>query len=575
MTKPLVRLYNVSYLYPGAKTPALKNINLEIHPGEFLGLIGPTGAGKSTLCQTLNGSVPQFYGGRFFGQVIVAGLDTVEHPISELARHGGLVFEDPEMQLVAPSVENEIALGLENLSVPRAEIRARITQVLAAVRLSGAEKRHPQELSGGQKQRLAIAAALAMRPALLVLDEPTSQLDPLGAAEVFATLRQLNRELGITILLTGHDAEELAAHTDRIALLAGGELVAQGPPQEIYSRVELLAAHHLRPPQVTHTFQLVRQRGVVIPQLPTRLAAGKRLLHALPTSCPTAKNESVAAPDHLGPALLAIKNLTQRYANGTPALHNISLKIRAGEYVLLVGQNGAGKSTLVKHFLNLLTPTAGTVTVDGLDTRQLETSELAQRIGYVGQNPDDQLFTASVEDEVAFALQNLGYAEAEIKRRVTVGLRQLGLAAQRTAHPLSLPRGDRARLVIAAVLAMEPEIIILDEPTTGQDYRGVKYILELSRELHQRGKTIIVITHHLYLMPEYAERVIVLGKGTILLDAPLRRAYHAKELLRRTYLTPPQAVLLAQELAPPAGGSAPLRVTPEEVAACFLPGGGR
>ena len=573
MSKPIVQLQDVSYLYPGSALPALKEINLEIQPGEFLGVIGPTGAGKSTLCQLLNGSVPQFYGGRFFGQAEVAGLDTVRHPISELARQVGLVFEDPEMQLVAPSVENEIAFALENLSVPRAEIKKRIKEVLDTVRLSGLEKRHPQELSGGQKQRLAIAAALAMRPSLLVLDEPTSQLDPLGVKQIFSTLHKLNRQLGITILLTGHDAEEMAAYTDRIALLAAGELVAEGTPQEIYSRVDFLSAQQLRPPQVTRTFQLARQRGVAIPQLPTRLAVGKRLLHTLPTNCPAKEKESADKPDHFGPELLAIKNLTYSYAQQPAALRDISLKIRKGEYVLLVGQNGAGKSTLVKHFLKLLTPKSGSVTISGTDTEQLETSELAQRIGYVGQNPDNQLFTASVEAEVAFALQNLGYTEAEVEERVKVNLRQLGLWERREAHPLSLPKGDRARLVIAAMLALEPEIIILDEPTTGQDYRGAKYILELSRKLHQQGKTIIVITHHLYLMPEYAERVIVMGKGTILLDAPLRQAYHAQELLHRTYLTPPQAVLLAQELQSPAKAEAHWCLTPEEVAACLRPGG--
>ncbi|HEC22034.1 MAG TPA: ATP-binding cassette domain-containing protein, partial [Chloroflexi bacterium] len=238
--EPIAVFEDVSYMYPGAARLALKDISLEIQAGEFLGLIGPTGAGKTTLCLTLNGIVPQFYGGRFFGRVTVAGLDTIEHPVSRLARHVSEVFQDPETQLIATSVENEIAFALENICLPREEMQARIPQVLEAVRLDGMEHRHPHELSGGQKQRLAIAAGLAMRPDLLVLDEPTSQLDPVGRQEVFAVLRELNRELGVTILMASHSAEEMAEHADRIMLLSEGEAVALGTPDDIYGDVERL-----------------------------------------------------------------------------------------------------------------------------------------------------------------------------------------------------------------------------------------------------------------------------------------------------------------------------------------------
>jgi energy-coupling factor transport system ATP-binding protein len=211
---------NVSYLYPRSIKPVLSEINLEIKRGEFFGLIGPTGAGKTTLCCALNGIVPQFYGGRFFGRIVVSGLDTLDNPISAMARHVGEVFEDPETQLIATSIENEIAFELENLKVPRDEIIRRIPLVLEAVRLDGMEKKHPAELSGGQKQRLAIAAALAAQPDLLVLDEPTSQLDPVGAQEVFSTVYQLNKEMGMTILMSSHAAEEMAQYADRIGLLS-------------------------------------------------------------------------------------------------------------------------------------------------------------------------------------------------------------------------------------------------------------------------------------------------------------------------------------------------------------------
>jgi energy-coupling factor transport system ATP-binding protein len=273
-------------------------------------------------------------------------------------------------------------------------------------------------------------------------------------------------------------------------------------------------------------------------------------------------------PAPSGDPLLSVRDLAHTYPDGTDALHGVSLDIHEGEYVLIIGQNGAGKTTLVKHFLKLLEPTGGVVRVSGTETGELTVSELAGRIGYVAQNPDNQIFSATVGDEVAFALTNLDYPEAEVEARVTESLESMGLLEVRDAHPLSLPKGDRARVVIAAILAMKPETIIFDEPTTGQDYQGAEYILGVSQRLHEMGKTVIVITHHLYLMPNYAERVIVMGKGTLLLDAPIREAYHQTELLGSTFLSPPQAVLLAQRLGANNGYDYDL-LTPEEMARCL------
>ena len=268
--------------------------------------------------------------------------------------------------------------------------------------------------------------------------------------------------------------------------------------------------------------------------------------------------------------VLSVQNLKHTYDDGTEALKNISLDIHEGEYVLIVGQNGAGKSTLVKHFLNLLKPTSGRVLVRDRDTKYLSVSDLAQSIGYLAQNPDNQIFNTSVEKEVAFALPFLGYAPDIVKKETERSLKAMQLWEQRYAHPLSLPKGERGRIVIAALLAMNPEIIIFDEPTTGQDYQGASSILEVSRQLHQMGKTVIVITHHLYLMPDYADRAIVMGKGTILLDAPLRQAYHQTNLLESTYLTPPQSVELSQKLSEICDREYSL-ITPTEFASCFTP----
>ncbi|MDJ0601881.1 MAG: energy-coupling factor transporter ATPase [Crocosphaera sp.] len=566
----IASLDKVSYFYPNSKQPALRNISLEVYEGEFLGIIGATGAGKTTLCLTLNGIVPQFYGGRFFGYVTVAGLDTLKHPVSHLAGYVGAVFEDPETQLISTSVENEIAFALENLCVDREEIFSRIPHVLEAVRLEGTEHKHPQELSGGQKQRLAIAAALALQPRLLILDEPTSQLDPIGTMEVFSTVKELNKALGVTIVMVSHAAEEMAEFSDRLILLSEGEIIATGKPHEIYSEIDLLKDHDLRPPQVAKTFYEIKKRGFTIPNIPVTLEEGIKGLNQLENianSSPKLEFKKVPYREAQNP-LLSTEKLTHIYEDGTKALHGVSLNIYEGEYCLIIGQNGAGKSTLVKHFLNLLQPTQGTVKIKEKDTKVLSVSDLAKSIGYVAQNPDNQIFSMTVEEEVAFALNNVGYEQKKIQEKVNQTLEEMGLLEQKKDHPLSLPKGDRARIIIAAILAMEPDIIIFDEPTTGQDYKGSRAILEVSRQLHEMGKTIIVITHHLYLMPDYAERVIIMGKGTVLLDAPIREAYHKTDLLESTYLTPPQAVLLSQTLSQLNHENYPL-LTPNEVAECF------
>lgn len=569
---PLCALDLVSYFYPSSREPALRDLTLDVRRGEFLGVIGPTGAGKTTFCQLFNGVVPQFHGGRFFGSVRVDGLDTIDHPIRELARRVGMVFQDPETQLLATSVENEIAFALENLAVPRDEMLRRIPEVLDAVRLAGLAHKRPEELSGGQKQRLAIAAALAARPELIVLDEPTSQLDPAGEEEVFAVLRRLNRERGVTVIVASHATEHLATQADRVALLAAGELVVLDTPAAVFGDPELLWKHHVRPPQVSETFHRIHQGGAALrATLPATLEEGLTALETLP---PVVDRDPLFEPDprptdtSAASPILSARELHHRYPDGTEALRGVSLDLRRGEYAVLLGQNGAGKSTLVRHFLNLLRPQRGEIRLDGVDTARLSVSELASRIGYVAQNPDHQIFNDTVEGEVSFALRHLGYARGEVSARAAESLSALDLLDVRARHPLSLPKGERARVVIAAVLAMQPEVLILDEPTIGQDFRGARRILDLTRSLHARGKTVLVITHHLHLMPGYAQRAVLMGRGVVLHDAPLRETYHQLDLLRQTHLTPPQAVLLAQALGRKVGRALPL-LTPAEVAALF------
>ena len=572
MVEPVVSIEQLSFRYPGASTLALHDIHLTVEQGECLALMGATGAGKTTLCLALVGIVPQFFGGELYGAVRVGGLDTLEHPVSVLARKVGMVFQDPETQLTATSVEYEVAFTLENLCVRPDEIRTRVHDALHAVGLAGLENKHPHELSGGQKQRLAIAAALALRPQVLVLDEPTSQLDPVGAAEVFALVRTLNRELGMTVVLASHHSEEVAEFADRVALLAEGRLVMVAPSAAFFREVECLARHQVRPPQVAEFFHCLQRRGLVLDSLPVTLAEAVSTYETVRPHLSFCPRPPAHTPARHGAVRLTAENLVYTYADGTRALAGVTLDIRAGEYLAIVGQNGAGKTTLVRHFLGLLEPRAGSLALDGHRLQTFTISDMARHIGFVPQNPDTQLFAFSVAAEVGFALQQAGLLPVEVQRRVDLMLAAMHLTAWRDFHPFALSKGDRSQVVIAAVLAREPEILIFDEPTTGQDYQGALRILELTRRLHAAGKTVIVITHHLHLLPGFAERVLVLGQGRVLLDAPLAEAYYQPEVLAATDLRAPQIVELAQVIAAREGQDC-RALSVKELADCFTVSG--
>lgn len=564
--KQILSIEDLSYRYPKATDFSLHDVSFQVSEGEYLAVMGPTGAGKTTLCLALNGIVPHFYGGEFFGSVRVGTMDTVDHPTYELARHVGMVFQDIDMQLTAPTVANEVAFPLENLCFPVDEIARRVPAALDALRLTGLEDKHPHQLSGGQKQRLAIAAAVAIRPTLLVLDEPTSQLDPVGSKEVFEVTRRLNREHGITVIMVSHASEELAEYADRVLLLSGGRLKADKPPRDFFQDIDFLLEQGVRPPAVTTAFHSALGGADMPGRYPVTLSEALEQRGSIHWSARGNGRATVdEKPEDSHETVIKTRDLHYSYEDGTEALRGLSVDIKAGDYIAIVGQNGAGKSTLIRHWVGLLTPSSGVVKVFDRNTQEYEVSEIAQRVGYVSQNPDNQIFTDSVRTEVGYALLKLGMNNEEAADRVEQSLEQLGLIDVADSHPVTLSKADRSRVVIAAILAMRPEVLIFDEPTTGQDYQGSKAILELTRELWSTGKTIIVVTHHLYLLPGYAERLLIMGRGRLLSDSSLRSGLYATATLEETYLNPPQLVRFVEGLGDEAlERSQPL--TPDELA---------
>jgi energy-coupling factor transport system ATP-binding protein len=556
--KSLIDITNLTYTYPSGVT-ALKNLNLKINQGEFVAIIGPNGAGKTTLCLHLNGIIPVGLGGEMRGKVEVDGKDTVNHAVFELAQSVGLVLQDPEAQLLSPTVRKEVAFAAENFAMDPEEIKKRMNWALGIVRLNGIEMRPLPELSGGQKQRVAIAAALTLQPKILVLDEPTSQLDPLGTEEVFQVVHELNEKHGITIVMVEQKSEYVAEYAHRVVVLDKGEKLADGTATEVFSQVEMLQKLNIKIPEVTELGNTLKKKNI-LKSVPVTLDGSVQMLsHALDTKAVKVHEvtwERNAALENGGDLAVNVENLTYAYPSGLVALKNMNLKIKKGEFVAIIGQNGAGKTTFVKNLIGLLKTkdkkqkkiNAGSITVLGQDVSKTNVAQVATKVGLVFQNPDYQIFRQSVDEEISFGPMNLNIPKEEVEKRVTNALKAVGLEKFRKTYPFSLSMGDRRRLTVAAVLAMGPEVLILDEPTTGQDYAGRYEIAELGKQLNQNGKTIIMITHDMELVAKYATRTIVFGKGEILLDDLTHNVFAKPEVLASTYLKPTQITMLAQRL---------------------------
>jgi len=529
----LVEIEGLSYTYPGRKEPALRDVSLSLTPGEFVLLVGASGSGKSTLCRALNGLVPHFYGGRIGGSVRVAGVDTATAEVRDLARTVGMVFQDPENQMVTDNPVSEIAFGLENIGLERLQMRKRVEEVMASLRLSQLRDKRISELSGGQKQKVALASVLAMHPSVLVLDEPTSQLDPISAEDFLSQVKSLNDELGLVVVLAEHRVERCFHFADRVVVLDGGRAVFAGSPEEMarWSR-----GHDWAPlPPVTRLFLAGSENGVplTVKQGRARVAAlaAKSDIRrvdfppALPGR-PASRNISVAPARPDTPAsrgsdpvcCIETRDLWHVYDDGTEALRGVDLSIAQGEFVAVIGENGSGKTTLVRHFNGLLRPSKGKVLVRGADIKDAEVASLAAGCGMLGQNPNNQLVADTVVSELAATLAAVGTPAAERERMIEETLELLQIAPFRDSDPQDLSCGERERVALASVLVHKPPVLVLDEPTRGIDQATKDRLAAYLREYNSLGNTVILVTHDLEFAAECCQRVLLMGSGRILAD---------------------------------------------------------
>jgi energy-coupling factor transporter ATP-binding protein EcfA2 len=533
----------------------LRGVSFEVGRGEFVALLGRVGAGKTTLCMALNGLVPHATGGIFRGDVFILGQNSKTRAIADLARTVGLVFQDPESQLTQMRVEDEVAFGPENLGVPAAEIEERVTWALNAVGLADYRDRSPLLLSGGEQQRLAIAAMLAMRPQVLVLDEPTASLDPAGKAAVFRVLAELRRVHEITIFMATQELERIARFADRILVLHGGEIARQGPPADLFADVPRLQEWGLGAPQVAELGHLLAQRTgkrcrfVSMADAYTQLRRQARQAHVKKPHAPPVEPAAPRPNPFADRGQVVLEHVSYTYGDGTVGLQDVSLSLAAGEFVALLGPNGSGKTTLAKHLDGLLKPTEGRVLVERSDTRKTRVAELARRVGYAFQNPDHQIFAPTVQEEIAFGPRNQGLPAAIVAQRVAEALDRFRLTPHAHLPPALLGLGQRRQVALAAIIASQPQVLILDEPTGGLDERSKQELMEVVTAFNVLGRTIVLITHDMRLVAEYADRAIVLLNGRLLYDGAPRELFGRPDVLAQAGLALPPVARLAERLS--------------------------
>ena len=565
---PIIEMKDVSFSYGASSQVALDHVSLSVREGEFVGVIGPAGSGRSTLAAVLSGAIPHHFHGQLSGATYVQGRDTCEATLTDISSVVGSVLQDIDAQMVASVVEDEMLFGMENFGVPHDQIEQRLVQTLETVGIADLRHREIATLSGGQKQKVAIAAILAMGPRVLVLDEPTAALDPAATQLVYDTLRRINRERGVTVVVMEQKVAMLSEYCDRVMVMDAGKIVFSGAPHEVFAHGEELRRIGCDSPRVTRIYNRLVADGVVstgspclnvseAEQLIARALGGRETAAAGSAKAAVVSEAALPASSPHAPAprpkaegakpAVSFEDVCFSYPGGGASVQNLELAVYPGELVGVVGQNGAGKTTLTKLLNGLLKPSSGVVTVAGLDTREAPVSRIAAHVSTLFQNPDRQICRDTVLDEVAFGLVLTGTPQEEARERAQRVIERFGLPAEEA--PFSLSRGQRQKIALASVVVMEPEVIVLDEPTSGLDYRECMTVMETVSEMAERGSAVIMVCHDMEVVSDFAERLVAMAQGRILGRGPTRQVFGEGDLMREASIAPPQVTELSERLA--------------------------
>ena len=555
----IIKLDDVSFSYGHEAQNALDHVSLAIEKGEFVGVIGPSGAGKSTLAAVMSGAIPHHYTGQLFGATLVDDRDTCEITLTDISRVVGSVLQDIDAQMVAPIVEDEMLFGLENFGIPHDQIEERISQTLTTVGISDLRHREIATLSGGQKQKVAIAAIIAMAPNVLVLDEPTAALDPASSTLVFDTLRQINREHGITVVVIEQKVALLSKYCSRVLVMADGKLAFDGEPHQVFAHASELRQMGVDSPRVARIANSLAEVGLLpSDQAPClNVSEAHQLISSLlanatskdaPADVPETSPHIPAVPRGVNQEpVVELTDVTFAYPHGGASVSNLNMCVYPGELVGVIGQNGAGKTTLTKLMNGLLHPASGTVRMAGMNTADVPTSAIAAKCATLFQNPDRQLCRDTVLDEVAFGLELHGVGTDEARQRARVAAERFGLPLDES--PFSLSRGQRQMVALASVVVLDPQVVLLDEPTSGLDYRECMTVMETVSEMAERGCAVIMVCHDMEVVSDFAQRLVVMADGRILERGDANRIFADDALMRAAYVEPPQVVALSKELA--------------------------
>jgi energy-coupling factor transport system ATP-binding protein len=550
-----IEIRDLSFKYPLAEKQILNHINLTIRQGEYVIISGPTGSGKTTLALCLNGIIPHLMEGDLVGDVIVNNLKVAEHPVHEMTPQIGMVFQNPEDQLFSLNVIDEVAFGVENMGYAHAEIVERVDRAIQQVHLGERQNYSIFKLSGGQKQKVAIASNLAIMPDILVLDAPTADLDPVSAAEVVNTLVELRQQAPKrTFIVINSDISDVVHLATRLIVLNEGEIVLDGAPKDLLQQhFSELVALGVRIPDHVRLMHWLSQQYPDLGRFEIEEQRVRELMDQLFREHRLALNDAISQPTQKPKppqVIVSLKDVSFKFENGPTILEHTNLEIQQGEWIAIIGENGTGKSTVMKLISGLLKPQSGQIETSGVSTLASRRKEVVQDVGYLFQNPDHQLFMSSVEEEISFSPRRQGYAPEELKQRVDEALHLMGLEAYRNKHPFTLSRGQRQRLAVATVLAARPKLLLLDEPTTGQDQIALENLMQLVRDLIEaHGTTVVMVTHDMDLVAQYASRVIVLSHGQVLLDGTPGEVFgRGQAILETVNLKPPRIVRLTSDL---------------------------
>lgn len=550
--------FSFRYLHQAEGEKALSNLTFEVDEASVVGIIGRAGAGKSTLVKSLNGLVPKVDLGYQEGDMIVDGLNTRQYDVNQLARHVGIVLQNPEVQIFSLTVRDDVAFGPANLGLPREEIFQRVAEAISAAELEHLVDRNPNDISGGEQQCLAIAGILAMQPKIMAFDEPVSMLDPLGKQRVMNILKQVTRRSGTTSITTesGADIEAVAEVVDRIIAIDQGKLLLDGDPATVLQddRIQQIGVGR---PQVTELFLQLRKRGINFERIPITLADAENLLKDKLNQLGVKR---LMRPPHFrlhqvnnfGPTVVEVENLHHFYNPQVHALKGVSFEIPERQIVGIIGQNGSGKTTLARHLVGLLKPTNkdSVLKVKNTDIKKLRLDKIIRMINYVFQNPDDQLFAETIWDEIAFAPRMIDLPEDEVKRLTEEAMKVFDLEAHKDRYIFGLDEDLKTYLSISCILPLKPDILLIDEPTTGLDEQGEVKMMQSLRYLRdQMGKTIVIITHNMKTVGNHCDRVLVMSKGNLILDGTPSEVFANEEKLLEADILPPQITRLGQALS--------------------------